>query len=147
MALSASTGLRNGVLATGALKTLLAGGFIKIYSGALPASADAAIGAGNTLLCTVSLNSTATGLTFDVAANGIIPKTAAETWSGVNVAAGAASFYRHVTPSDDGTNSTTQVRLQGAIATAGAELNLSSINLALSAVQTIDYYVVALPSL
>ena len=56
MALKASTGLRNKLMDTGSLKSILAGGLIKVYGGAVPADADAA--ATGTLLCIISNNST-----------------------------------------------------------------------------------------
>ena len=148
MTLKVSTGLRNKLLDTGPLRTIMAGGLIKIYSGTAPASADDAIGGGNTLLCTVSVNSTGTGVTFDTTAtNGTIAKNPSETWTGVNVAAGTASFYRLVAAADDGTSSATQARIQGDIGLAGADMNFTSTSLSLSATQTIDYYVVALTTL
>lgn len=146
MSIKTSTGLRNKLLDTGSLDTVLALGFIKIYAGAVPASADAALGAA-TLLSTISLNSTATGLSFEAAAvNGTLSKLSAEVWSGTNVAGGTATFYRHIAPGDDGTLSTTQARIQGTIGTSGADMNLSSTTLSNGATQTIDYYSVTLPT-
>lgn len=146
MTFHVSTGLRNKILDTGALKTRLALGFIDIYSGPEPANADAAL-SGNTKLCRISNNKTATGLTFDAAALGVIPKAAAEVWKGTNLATGTASFYRFVTATDTGTASTTEERLQGTIGLAGAELNLSSVALTSGVDQTVDYFTVALPTL
>ncbi len=146
MTIKTSTGLRNALLDTGSLKSVMNLGFINIYSGAVPSDADAALG-GAVLLTTISNNSTGTGLTMDAAAAaGVITKAAGEVWSGVNGASGTASFYRHVAVADDGTLSTTQPRLQGTIATAGGDMNLSSTGLTSGATQTVDYYSVALPS-
>lgn len=140
-----STGLRSKLLDTGSLKTILAGGLIKIYSGALPADADAAV--TGTLLCTVSNNSTGVGINLAAAAtNGVIPKLATEVWNGVNAAAGTAAYFRHVAAGDDGTLSTTQARIQGTVAVAGGDLNISDVNLAAGAAQGVDYYSVALPA-
>lgn len=146
MTLKASTGLLNKLLDTGSLKSVFALGFINIYTGAAPASAnDAVTGA---LLCTVSNNSTGIGVNFDAAAAaGIIAKLNTEIWSGVNAAGGVAGYYRHVAPGDTGVLSTTEPRMQGAIATAGAELNLSNTTLTNGATQTIDFYTVQLPTL
>ena len=47
-------GLRNYMLDTGSMKTALALGFINIYSGTVPATADAAL--TGTLLTTISVN-------------------------------------------------------------------------------------------
>jgi hypothetical protein len=146
MTLKASTGLRNKILDTGSLKSTMALGFINIYAGTVPADADASIGSA-TLLCTISNNSTGTGLTLDTAAAGVLPKTSSETWSGVNAASGTASFYRHVAVGDDGTASTTQARLQGSVATSGAELNLTSTALSSGATQNVDFYSINLPTL
>ena len=146
MSLKVSTGLRSKMLDTGPLKTIMALGFIKLYSGAEPANADAAI--TGTLLSTISVNSTGTGLSFDTAAvAAVLSKAPAEVWSGTNAAGGTATYYRHVAAGDDGALSTTQARIQGTVGTVGAELNLSSVILANGATQTIDYYSVALPTL
>lgn len=145
MTLKISTGLRNKLMDTGSLKSVMAGGLIKIYSGAEPASADAAV--TGTLLCTVSLGSSGTGINFDTtAAAGVISKAPAETWSGNNVATGTAGYFRHVAAGDDGTSSTTQARIQGSVSTVGADLNLSSIGLVSGAPQAIDYYSATLPA-
>lgn len=147
MAFKASTGLRTKMLDTNPMKTIFAAGFIKIYAGTVPATADDSIGAA-TLLCTVSINSTGTGINFDTtASSGTLAKAPAEVWSGVNAATGTATFYRHVAVGDDGTLSTTQPRIQGTVGTSGAELNLSSTALTSGATQTIDYYSVTLPTL
>lgn len=141
-----STGLRNAMLATGSLKATLDGAKLKIYAGTLPATADESIGSA-TLLCTVSNDATATGLTFATSASaGVISKTVSEIWRGVNSASGTATFYRIETASDDGSLSTTFPRIQGDIAVAGASLNLSSTTLTSGASQTIDNYVVSLPT-
>ena len=135
------------MLDTSPLKTLMSLGFIRIYAGTVPSTADASIGAA-TLLCILSNNDTGTGLTLDAAAaSGIIAKNTGETWSGTNSASGTATFYRHVAVGDTGGASTTEARIQGTIALAGGEVNLSSVNLSVSALQTLDYYVVALPTL
>lgn len=149
MALKLSTGLRNGMLVTGSFKSLIDGGLIKIYSGTPPATADDAIGSA-TLLTTISVGGTGTGITFDSAgtvANGTLQKNASETWQGTNAASGTASFFRHVASGDDGTASTTQVRMQGTVDVAGADLNLTNPSLVSGAVQTVDYYSFNLPTL
>lgn len=148
MSLKISTGLRNKMLDNNSLKATLAGGFVKIYSGTVPADADTAIAGGNTLLCTVSVNSTGTGVTFATAAsNGVLLKNASEVWSGVNAASGTATFYRHVTASDTGASSTTEARIQGTIGLAGTDMVLTSTTLSSGATQTLDYYAVNLPAM
>jgi hypothetical protein len=138
-----STALRNKLLDTGSLKTILAGGSIKIYSGAVPATADAAV--SGTLLVTI-LNG-GSGINLDTAAaGGIINKASAETWSSTVASGGTATYYRHVASGDTGALSTTEARIQGTIATVGADLNLSSTTLTGGATQAIDYYSVTVPA-
>ena len=146
MPLKTSTGLRNKILDTGSLRTVMGAGFVKVYSGTVPATADAALGAA-VLLSTVSNNSTATGVTFALAAaDGVLPKLGAEVWSGLNVAAGVASFYRHVAAGDTGALSTTEARIQGTCGTAGADMNLTNTSLTNGATHTVDFYQVNLPT-
>jgi len=147
MAIKLSTGMRNQLLSGGSFKAALDDGLLYIYDGTPPADADAA-NSGNTLLCTVSLNSTGAGIDFDTAAaSGVLAKAPAETWSGVNAATGTASFFRFTesggTPASA---STTEKRIQGTIGVAGADLNLSSVALTISATQTVDFFNVTMPA-
>ena len=86
MAISFSTALKNDLLDTGSLKSLFDDGYINVYSGTVPADADAAIGAA-TLLVTYSDNDQGVGagqgLDLDTAAaDGAISKAPAQVWSG-----------------------------------------------------------------
>ena len=147
MAIKMSTGLRNEMLSGDSLKAIFdAGSEIRIYSGAIPPSADNSIGAA-TLLCTIKNG--ASGITFDTAAvNGILVKNPSETWQGTVVpAAGAgmnATFYRHVLTADDNAVSATAPRYQGTVAVVGADMNLTNTLLVASAVQGIDYHAVTI---
>lgn len=69
------------------------------------------------------------GLKFGAPAAGAIAKLATQTWTGVNVADGTAGWYRCYGSVADagGTDSTsTTIREDGAIATSGAELNMTT---------------------
>lgn len=143
--LKISTGLRNAMLDTATLRTALGNGFVKIYSGAAPGSADAAV--TGTLLCVISDDTTGVGISLAPAAGGSIAKTPTEVWAGNNVASGTAGYYRHVASTDTGTASITEPRVQGAIATSGSELNLTSVVLSNGATQTVDFYSITLPTL
>jgi len=146
--LKQSTGLRTKMLDTSPFKTLMNLGSIKIYSGPVPASADEAITGSHTLLSTITVASGATGLSMDATAvAGVLGKAPGDVWSGVNAATGTATFYRHVAVGDTGALSTTECRLQGNVAVFGQELNLTSTTLTSGATQTIDFYVVANPTL
>lgn len=143
MTLKISTGLRNAVLVTGSLKSQLDGKVVKIFGGTVPADADSALGSA-TLLCTVSESGTGTGVTFEAApVDGALVKTAAETWSGTNAATGTATFWRAEAGADDGTASTTAIRVQGTF--GGSSGLLSNPALTSGAPQAIDNCSIALP--
>jgi hypothetical protein len=141
-----STGLRNHLMGTGSFKNAMDLSYLKIYGSPAPTSPDSAVGAA-TLLCVVSVSAGATGVTFEVSAQaGLLLKAAAEQWQGNNVATGTAVWFRLVKTNDDGTASTTALRLQGTVALAGADLNLTATSLTSGAVQTVDYFSVLMPA-
>jgi len=97
-----------------ALSDLLDNGYIRIYSGTQPATADTAL-SGNTLLAELRFANPASG----AASNGVI------TWSTITSdtsadATGTATFYRAL--KSDGTS----VVMDGSVGTSGADLNLNS---------------------
>lgn len=108
---------------------------LRIYSGAMPASADAAIGAA-TLLCI--FKNGGSGITFDNAVAGQLTKPVAEVWSGVAAASGTATFGRFVQGADTGAESLTAVRLQGNAGNIGAFINLDNPVMVAGAVQTVN---------
>lgn len=140
-----STGLRTAMLVTGSLRSALANGELRIYSGPVPASVDSAITVSNTLLCTIRTDADG-GINLDtVAPDGLVTKAPAEIWQGDVVATGTATFYRHVLPSDTGTASTSAIRIQGTAGLAGQNMNLSNPALVSGALQRIESYVISLP--
>jgi len=146
MAISLSTGARNYLLDSGALRLAFNLGFIKIYDGTPPTYADQAIGGGNNLLVTISNNGGGTGLTFEpTAVNSQIAKASGEIWSGTVGTSGTASFFRFVLPADTGGATTTEIRMQGTVNTIGADLNLANINLVSTTGQVINTFVVTIP--
>jgi len=148
MALKISTGLRNYLLDNGSVKDALDGGLIKQYSGPVPATADAAIAGGNTLLRTISVNGAGGGISFDAAAvDGTLSKDPAEVWSGTIVATDTATFYRHVSAADTGVLSTTEPRIQGSIGVAGAEMNVSTVAFVTGVSNTLNNYTLTLTTL
>jgi hypothetical protein len=146
MALSLSTGLRNGLLDLSPLNTLLAQGEIRIFSGSAPATADDT--ETGTLLVTIN---TLTGSGFDLsfkdtAASGVLSKQT-NTWDGVAVDTGTAGYFRYcASTGDSGTTSTTLVRIQGGVATSGSELNMSSTSITAAATTTIDTFDITMPA-
>ncbi|PIF37847.1 hypothetical protein CLV01_3375 [Delftia sp. 60] len=147
MTTKASTGLRNHMLATGSLKAALDGGFLELYQGPEPATADAPIDpAQHKLLVRIYSDGTSAGLTLSpTAADGFIEKST-QTWSGTNIDTGTVQFFRFVGPSDSGALSTTLARLQGTVARAGADLNITSVELTAGAPQAVNFFSIALPA-
>jgi len=145
MALRLSTGLRQALLGTADFKTEFTASFVNIYSGSQPTSPDDP--ASGTLLATIYSDGAAVGINFDVPVAGVISKAVAETWSGTAGATGTAGYFRLFEATDDPSlASTTDSRMDGAIATSGGELNMSSTAIVVSAVQTITSFDVTLPS-
>lgn len=129
------------MLGTG-FKTAMEDGVIDIYSGAQPADADAA--ETGTKLARITVASGAftsgvgtNGLSFGTPAAGVVAK-AAEVWSGVGLAAGTAGWYRFYANTVVTGVSTSTCRFDGACATSGSNLNMSSTNVAVGATITID---------
>lgn len=130
------------MLDTGAMRTALNLGYVHIYEGTEPVSADDAI-TDQTLLVTISNNAGGTGITMEAsAASGVISKNAAETWSGNCVATGTAMFYRHVGSADDASASTTQPRIQGDIGLSNADMILDILTLVSASLHTVNTYTV-----
>jgi hypothetical protein len=105
-------------------------------------------GGGGTATWTVTDNTIANvrsdALQWGTPSNAQMAKPS-EVWSGVNVLGGTAAWFRIVRPDDTGALSTISRRIQGAIGTSGAELNLSNINLVIGATLTIDTAIFNLP--
>lgn len=148
--LYASVALRNGLLQGSSVKEQLDDGFIYLFSGPVPADADAALDMVNdhTLLAKIAADEPAvdagvTGLKFAASAtNGALPKDSTQTWAAVvhfvgkdaaqaGVGPLTATFFRFCSAADNGqaAGTTSTPRLQGAVGTAGAELNLTSTSL------------------
>jgi len=156
MAWRLSTGIRDGLLNTaansgGGLAELLKDGVIEIYSGTQPADADSA--EAGTLLCVITEASgvftggvATNGLNFDPAASGVIDKLTGEVWSGANTATGTAGWFRFYANDFTKGASTTAVRLDGAIATSGSQMNLSNTALVSSVTTTVDSVAITQPA-
>lgn len=130
---------------SGGIKASLNLGFINIYSGPQPTSADT--GATGTLLGTVSVDAGGTGLTFDAASSGTISKAAAETWKFVGAAAGTAGWFRFwpAGGSPAGT-STSEARIDGSVAVSGADMNMTNVSIAISSPNTVDQFSFTMPA-
>lgn len=134
-----------------ALRTAYENGVLAIFGGApQPASADAA--ETGTLLCLITVGSGAftpesptNGLNFDAPVDGVLSKAAAETWSGVGLAAAGtgaiATWFRFYDNNYTTGASTTARRFDGAISTsASAELQMSTTTIVEGATVTINTF-------
>jgi hypothetical protein len=139
-----STGLATFLAVTGSLKSALDNGFLYLFSGPVPASADDAIDGTSVMLAKVSIGSGGTvGLTFDpTAPGGVLTKTDAEVWSSTIAATGTATFYRFCEAADNGqTASTTYKRVQGTVGTTVASDGvLNSVALTAGNTQNISLF-------
>jgi hypothetical protein len=146
MTLYISTGLRQAILHTAALNTNLDDGEIRIWSGAAPANADAT--ATGTLLVTIN-SSTGAGFNthfLNTAVAGVLSKST-NTWDGVAVETGTAGYFRYCASTADANGtSTSELRIQGAVSTSGAELNMSSTSISSAATTTIDTFDITMPA-
>lgn len=137
MALKFSTGLVDVIMASKSFKeavegTGAAGFFIDIYTGARPASPDDA--ATGTKLARYTAAADAKMHLAAAAVGGVIAKAAAEVWAATGLANGNAGYFRLVTDADDGaTASTTAVRVDGAIAVSGSDMDMTSTAIAVGA--------------
>ena len=156
MALRISTALRTALLGAatgdnGSFKDLMADGIIEIYSGSQPADADTAESGTKLVRITVASGaftpaSATNGLEFGNASGGSIAKASGEVWSGVGLVTGTAGWFRFYDNDYDTGAGTDKVRFDGSVATSGAQLNLSSTTITLSATLTIDAFTVTMPA-
>jgi hypothetical protein len=153
MSIKTSLALANALLKGGTINDKLAGGFIYIYAGTEPASADDVLDltpttGTHTQLAKIAadsppVDSGVTGLTFAASASArALAKNGAETWaSKVNfvgkdqASAGVspltATFFRFVNSADNGhvVGDATTFRLQGSVGTSGTDMVLASVAL------------------
>lgn len=140
--LSFSTGFRNAILDSG-LDTLFDSGFLDIYSGTIPADADATEGAG-TLLASIELGATA----LAAAASGAKAKTG--TWSEAAAPvspSGTAAWARLYDSNHTTGASTTAVRIDMdvTIVAGGGDLEISSLTIANGDSIVVDSFTFSLP--
>ncbi len=145
----------------GSYAGILRAGVIRIFSGSQPASADD--GETGTMLCEISRNGATftpgdydNGINLGQVSDGTMHKAidpatgAPEVWSGVGTAACGSSgltagwfrFYANDMATGAGTD---KIRIDGAIATSGAQLNMSNTTIKEGVTVTIDSVTMPLP--
>ena len=142
MTVKLSTGLRNAMLnggVNGGIRGALNGFLIAVFSGPQPVSANN--GATGTLLGTVSVDASGTGLTFAEAADGMILKSPDENWRFLGIAVGTAGWIRaYPAGGNPLAASTTEPRIDAAVASSGGDLTLSNISVSVGSPHTIDEF-------
>jgi len=91
----------------------------------------------------------ANSLLYNGAGSGALAKDSSQTWSGVAGNSGVAGWFRHVgAPTDSGTleSTFTRPRIDGNVATSGANLNLTSTNITATATQTVSSWTWTMPA-
>jgi hypothetical protein len=81
------------------------------------------------------------GLKYGTPVAGVLAKLSSQTWSGVNAASGTAGYFRQYGSVADagGADATeTVIREDGAIATSGSQLNMTSTSLTAAATTTLS---------
>jgi len=95
-------------------------GLLRIYDGSVPTDADTAL-SGNTLLAELTMSDPAFGNAADGGPGGLATASAIGDETSAP-ATGTATFFRMV-------DSNALAVMQGAVGTAGAELNLNSVSI------------------
>lgn len=151
MTIRTSTGLKDAMLGEVGLKSALADGVLRIYSGAQPASANNA--ATGTLLMEITLDAGAfnhgsptNGLNWDTPSAGTISKPPGDTWKGVGIAAGVAGWARYcANPLDDGGASITLARIDASVGKSTGDFQMSNVNVEIGVPNTVDVATLRLP--
>lgn len=128
------------------INDLLKFGFIKIFTGTQPASADSA--ESGTELVKITDNGGAhdtgtgeNGLQFnDDALAGVLSKLSTQTWKGSPSNNGTAGWFRFYAQEGTSGSSSTAVRFDGACALTGGELNMATLSIATGTDFTINQF-------
>ncbi len=126
----------------GSLKDLFRNGVLDIFSGTQPTDADTT--ESGTKLVRITLSSgdfvagtAANGINLGIATDGVIGKDSDETWSGVGIVAGNAGWFRLYDNTATTGASNSAIRLDGAIATTGAQMSMSNTTITKKGTTTI----------
>jgi len=134
----------------GSFSDLFRQGVLRIFTGTQPTDPDDA--ESGSLLVEISQGSAAfvadtlaNGLNFGAVSEGAIAKETGEVWSGAASATGTAGWFRFYDNGVDTGASSTAIRFDGAIATSGAQLNMSNTAITSGGTTTIDTVAITLP--
>jgi len=140
MALRLSSGLVQGMLGTAGnnFRALMNGGWLDIFTGSQPVSADyAETGTKLARISSTSGTGVSDGCKFGTAASGILP-IGTPAWSGVVLVDGVAGWFRFYGSAGTSGSSNSELRFDGSIAAvSGGDLNLKHTDLAAASTVTI----------
>ena len=135
----------------GSVADLMKYGTLHIYSGSQPTDADSA----ETGTKLVEITQSGGSFTSGIETNGLVmgnvtshalKRETGEVWSGVAVASGTAGWFRFYQNDVVTGSSTSAIRFDGAIATSGAQLNMSNTTVTLGGTTTIDAVTLTQPA-
>lgn len=136
----------------GSFSDTIRNGVIRIFPGTQPSTADTTEGA--TQLVEISLGAAVfavggvNGINLaTLAVTGVIGKASYEIWSGVASGTNTAGWFRFYDKDRVTGASSTARRFDGAIGTAGAQLNMSNTSIVSGGTTTIDSFAITLPTL
>jgi hypothetical protein len=147
-----STGLRQAMLYNVGFQKAFINGCLFLYTGAQPASSDAATTGNLAVKVTLAggvfnFGAGANGINFDPPINGVINKAAAEIWSGLGLINDTIGWYRMCANAVDNFGpSTTLVRMDGSVGVGGADLNLGTVSAKVGAPLSIDTFQWTMPA-
>lgn len=135
----------------GSLADLMKYGTIHIYSGGQPTDADQAETGTKLVEITQSSGAFSTGVETNGLVMGNVTSSAlkresGEVWSGTAGASGTAGWFRFYANTIVSGASTTAIRFDGAIATSGAQLNMSNTTVTDGGTTTIDSVTITQPA-
>jgi hypothetical protein len=146
MTLRVSTGLRNALLDTAALKTAMDDFFVDVYTGTQPGSADTAPSGTKLLTYTVGNDGTTGGDWAASASSGALSKLSSQTLQATGLAEGAAGWFRIRLAGDLGTTNTTDKRIDGSIAQSGSDMDMANLSVTVGQIRTLDSLTITLPA-
>lgn len=122
-----------------------------IYTGSQPVNADSAETGSKLLSITLSSGAftggiSTNGLNFGEVISGVLGKEVGEVWSGIGLVAGTAGWFRFYANDYTTGASTSAIRMDGAVATSGAQFNISNTSISVGATTTVDSVALTLPA-
>lgn len=124
---------------------------IDIYTGSQPVNADTAEPGSKLVSITLASGAfvggaAANGINFGEVSSGVLSKEVGEVWSGLGLVAGTAGWFRCYDNSYNLGASSSEIRFDGAVATSGAQLNMTNTAVAVDGTTTIDSVALTLPA-